>query len=846
MTGPEQPPPVADAATAATHVPTLGTLPVGDELLPSMAGLPTIPGYEVLGELGRGGMGVVFKARQIKLNRLVAIKMLPGDWRGDAELETRFRTEAEAVARLQHPNIVQIFEVGEAAGRPFLALEFVPGGTLSQFLARKPQDAHLAARLTESLARAVHHAHLQGILHRDLKPANILMQERFTAEGAEGAEKTKPDSSSAPSAPSAVKITDFGLAKHLNASDGPTQAGDILGTPSYMAPEQASGVAQRLTAGVDIYALGVILYEMLIGRPPFLGATPTETVVQVLAQDPVAPRELRPDCPRDLETICLKCLEKNPAKRYATAEDLAEDLRRFQAGDTIRARPAGKVERVVKWAKRRPGSAAAIVVGVIAALLVLLLSVGFNYRLTQKNSDLKIANERERESTKRARANFEKARQVVKDVLSDVAVKDLESVPQMDPVRRSLMLKAIKAQQDFLDEKTDDPEVLRDLARAHIDVGEIYYDLGDYAAADKHYAEAVAIFERLGGSPEMRLGVATGLMYRGDALLAGRNFADAELYYVRAGEEAERVIAANPGLADAVYLRARIRVDYGQHLARSGKFDMARSAFEQSRDEFAQLAERYPERLEFPERQARALNNLGALFMSRGQYGMGAPAFRKAEKIMAGLTDKDPVRREYRWEFALFAGSTGNALWWQTELPPGFAIVSGNAGIRMWRYGEFPIADGHYRLSIDELHRMAQDFPHVPFYRHQLARSLEMRAELLDYDQLENKPPTLPKEPAGRSLLLEALNLKLKLIEEQPQNPDYLTSVGVTYSYLAVAAGRRKRVIERAGWELAEMVVLKKALAAGAAPARTRQFLTEALARFSYSASQIIPLAWLR
>jgi WD40 repeat protein len=307
----------------------------------------TIAGYEILGELGRGGMGVVYKARQVGLNRLVALKMiLAGQHAGPGEL-ARFRSEAEAVARLKHPNIVQVHQVSEHEGRPFFSLEFVEGGGLDRKLAGAPLAAREAARLVESLARAVHYAHQRGVVHRDLKPGNVLL----AADGA-------------------PKITDFGLAKRLDGTAGRTQTGSVLGTPSYMAPEQAAGKVHEVGPPADIYALGAILYEALTGRPPFRAATSIETVRQVVSQEPVPPRRLQPGVPRDLETVCLKCLHKEPARRYNSAAELAEDLQRFQAGESVQARPVGGMERGLKWARRHPAATAVYI------LLLLLLVLG--------------------------------------------------------------------------------------------------------------------------------------------------------------------------------------------------------------------------------------------------------------------------------------------------------------------------------------------------------------------------------------------------------------------------------------------------------------------------------------
>src|SRR5579883_305897 len=289
---------------------------------PPLAAAP--PGYEIEAELGRGGMGVVYLARQIGLGRPVALKMILSGPHAAPDDFARFRAEAEVIARLQHPNIVQVYEVGSHDGRPFFTLEYCPGGGLDGRLRGGPPPPADAARLLAALARAVHAAHAAEIVHRDLKPQNVLL----AADGT-------------------PKVTDFGLAKRLGGPSGLTAAGEVMGTPGYMAPEQAAG--GEVGPAADVYALGAILYECLAGRPPFRAANPVDAVLEVVSDEPVPPRQLRAGVPRDLEAVCLECLEKDPRRRYPSAAALADDLDRFLRGDPVRARPLGLRKRLGWW-----------------------------------------------------------------------------------------------------------------------------------------------------------------------------------------------------------------------------------------------------------------------------------------------------------------------------------------------------------------------------------------------------------------------------------------------------------------------------------------------------------------
>jgi len=322
--------------------------------------------YELLKELGRGGMGVVYKARQTTLNRLVALKMILSGQLASADEVQRFKQEAEAAANLDHPHIAPIYETGEHDSKHYFSMKLIEGRSLRDALPELRNDVRAGVKVLSQIARAVHHAHQRGVLHRDLKPANVLMDQEGTPY-----------------------VTDFGLARRVEGGSDMTRTGAIVGTPSYMAPEQAMGEKQLSTA-VDIYSLGAILYELLTGRPPFRESSPVETLLKSLSSEPIRPSTLHPSVNRDLETIALKCLEKDFIKRYDSASALADDLERWQRGEPISARPTGFAENMAKWMRRHP-----LVAGLVAAILfvtlggVVAFGWAFNRALVARNDAIR-------------------------------------------------------------------------------------------------------------------------------------------------------------------------------------------------------------------------------------------------------------------------------------------------------------------------------------------------------------------------------------------------------------------------------------------------------------------------
>jgi serine/threonine-protein kinase len=474
----------------------------------------SVAGYEILEVLGRGAMGVVYKARQRGLKRIVALKMiLAGDHVGEAEL-ARFRTEAEAAGQLQHPNIVQVYEVGEQGGCPFLSLEYINGGSLKDRLGGKPQPVLHAAQLVQVLAQTMDFAHRQGIIHRDLKPGNVMLVDARASRSSESTLSIAPLVEELYGIP---KIADFGLAKRLEEDKGQTRSGTILGTPSYMAPEQAEGRSKEVGPLADQYSLGAMLYELLTGRPPFQGATVWETLDQVRSQEPVPPSQLQPKVPRDLETICLKALQKEPHKRYATTGAMAEDLRRFLANEPILARPVSNAERLRRWCVRNPRVAALL--GAVSLLLVLITAGSLlaawkiskekaraeeqtilaenNAQEAQQNAHTAELNaERAKEEEELAGKQAVNAMELAYDVIVK-ADEYLKDKAEMGPFRKQLLDSAMKRLNNISRALVDSGKADRTMAAAMQRMGMFYEQSGRSGDAIRAYQDALQVFERL-------------------------------------------------------------------------------------------------------------------------------------------------------------------------------------------------------------------------------------------------------------------------------------------------------------------------------------------------------------
>ena len=581
--------------------------------------LPMFPGHETLSRIGHGGMGIVYKARDQKLGRVVAIKTIAGGLGASRAQVGRFRAEAEAVARLKHPNVIPIYAIGEHEGRPYFSLEYADGGSLAQRLNLAPIAAAAAAGLIEAIALAVHAAHGARIVHRDLKPSNVLL----SAEGI-------------------PKVSDFGVAKLLDSDSARTLSGEALGTPSYMAPEQADGHSKEVRPAADIYALGAILYQSLTGRPPFLGESAIETLRLVVSTDVVPPRRLRPDVPPDLETICLKCLEKSQAHRYATALELADDLGRVQRGLPIQARRIGAVRRSIKWATRHPS-----LTGLAASVLLALSAViGLTYRY---NVRLRDEIGRTQAKSAEARHNYQQARSTIITMLGRLDDRRFAGSPRLLDLRRDQQHDALAFYDRILGQvESNDPLVRFDTAIALAGASALQHALGQTDKAETSILRAIGLTEKLRSEDPRDLGhvrlqidcllklcsYLNHLRQRDRAIAAGR----------AALELAERVIQSRPDDVECQEELALCHHNLGTALSSAERWLEADHHFQKA----IEVRERIdPEELPgVTWRLAQSLTNRGVGHWQADAYARAEADFRRAESVLLSIaTDlREPDR----------------------------------------------------------------------------------------------------------------------------------------------------------------------------------------------------------
>ena len=510
---------------AATVRPDANATIAGAAPRPAAPPVKTFGEYEIIETIAKGGMGVVYKARQRKLNRVVALKMILAGQFADQTDVDRFYAEAQAAGNLDHKNIVGIHEVGECEGQHFFSMQYVEGQGLDALVRERPLAPRVAARYMRKVAAAMQHAHDQGILHRDLKPANVLVDQR-----------DEP------------LITDFGLAKRADDQSQMTMAGTVMGTASYMPPEQASGDLDQISAQSDVYSLGATLYELLTGKPPFGAANVWETIKQVKESEAVAPRTLNPSVPADLETICLKCLQKEPARRYLTAQELVEELQRYLAGEPILARPVGPVERLWRWCRRNPRIAGSIAATFLILLAAVVVSNVFRSRAV-------IARNQAEAARQQAEASLDNARDAFK-FLIEVSGNDLKNVAGAQKIRSELLIKAkdsyLNVQKQVLKDESN-PEIQLELAETYYFLGDILQDLENSDVPGNLLEEALSTLAKLqadnpdyADKPAYLAALGKTLNLLGEVLVSAGRLADASTKFDEAIATREKLLNDAP------------------------------------------------------------------------------------------------------------------------------------------------------------------------------------------------------------------------------------------------------------------------------------------------------------
>jgi tetratricopeptide (TPR) repeat protein len=743
--------------------------------------------FELFGVIGRGGTGTVYRARQRSLDRLVALKVIRAGGPADPSDVRRFRAEAEVVAALEHPNIVPVYEVGEQDGLLYLSMRLVEGGSLADRLNALTADARAAARLVAAVARAVHFAHQRGILHRDLKPGNILLSPGRGPDGGGG--EWVP------------LVADFGLAKRVDGDSSLTQSGAIVGTPSYAAPEQASGAKGAVTTAADVWGLGAVLYALLTGRPPFRGETALETLELVRTRDAEPPRQLNPGVDRDLETVCLKCLAKDPGRRYASAAELAEDLERWLAGEPVKARRASRWERTRKWLRRNPALAALLAVVAVSAGAGVAGLVWHNERLRAEAE--KVARERDV-----AQEEQRWAAQAVDDMYTRVAEEWLGSHPRLQPLQREFLEKALEYYQHAAGHWADVPELRRKLPELYRGVGKIQAALGRHDQAEEALRTAVARFEELAAEsptdPVVRNDLVSSQTTLARALQKTGRIPEAITVYRRANDLAAELasdfpdrpnlpihlLVARAGLAFALagagraeeaerlyrqtlagldklpppirdqpnvrYQVANTRNNLGNLYFTAGRFDAAEPHYQQAAAEFERLKTQFPTNTDYLDSWGFSLSNLGATLNRLGRTTEARPALTQAESVLERLAADFPDLPEY---------------------PSQLAAIQINLGVVLRKLREEDEAERLYRKAIATQQGLSARFPTVLEYRVTLHVAQSNLGRLLrDRGRL----------PESEKLLHEAVLTGEKLADESPGVPRYQVVLAETLFNLAI------------------------------------------------------------
>ena len=678
--------------------------------------------YQMLEEIGRGGMGIVYRARQCVANRIVALKVIRNDRfqslpsEMQTEVLNRFHQEAHAAAKLQHEHIITVYEVGETDGQPFFSMRYVEGTSLGEMLKSGPLDPRSAARYMEQVARAVQEAHEQGILHRDLKPQNIVVEQ----------------------ATDHALVTDFGLAKLLEGHDELTRAGSVLGTPAYMSPEQAEGAA-HVGPQADVYGLGATLYGVLTARPPFQAATPLETLRQVIDAEPVGPSALNRAINRDLETICLKSLCKDPSRRYASAADLADDLARYLRSEPIHARPVGPLERGRRWCRRNP----------VLAGLTLLAVLGFSAALVAST----VGYVQTADALARSDQSLREARQSVDDLFTDLSEETLLNEPGMQPLRKKLLGRALEYYQRFVSRHRDDSALQDELATAYFRVGLITQAIDSPKQAIVWYQRArqlqqQLVDERRDTARLESLGnTATAL---GKALQVTGEFDDAQAAYQRAVGIREELTQREPADSEYRRLYANGLMNLGLLAKDRGDAVQTQSYLEAAQQVRERHLEQHPGNSSLRRDLGKGYVNLALI--QGGDSQKAEPFLRKAVDVFRRLITEDARDLENQKRLAICFRLLGDC---ETDVSQ--ALVS-------------------YREAERILESLTRDNPNVDSFQIELAGLLMNQADCLTACQ---------NESAARGAFAEAREVLERLVAKTPRVPRYRRDLAVVLRAMA-------------------------------------------------------------
>lgn len=751
--------------------------------------------YELLEEIARGGMGVVYKARQRSLNRVVALKMILAGQLASAADVRRFRTEAEAAARLDHPSIVPIYEIDEHEGQHYFSMKLIEGGDLVHQLPQWQRDPIKSARMLAVAARAVHYAHQRGLLHRDLKPANILL-----------------DSQGNPF------ISDFGLAKLMERDAGLTPSGGIVGTPKYMAPEQASPKHPTTTA-VDVYGMGAILYEVLTGQAPFSAGSPLETMLAVLEKEPPRPRSVNPRVSADLETICLKCLRKDASERYGSALELAEDLERFAAGEPILARHTGPVEKFWCWCRRKP-----VVAALTGALLVLFLgSFILVTGLWQRAEANYLAKEEQR---RQAEKNFEEAEKNLEEVRRQKVIVDqlfqqahhavrsfcidlgqhrLARIPGFQMVRRDLIHLGLENYEKFVNLKADDPALQFELAETLGQMGDITGIVGTKTEALAYYRRSQGLFEKLLKNDPESAAVKYQLAWVGNRLgvVSAEMGRSPDEAYRQALALYEDLLRQQPENVEYLNGLGSVHTNLGNMYRGMGQPQDALRHYQKQLATIEKPALAHPDEFTLQRSLSIGYGNLGVLHSDKGEHALALECLAKSSAILEKLGDKHPESLQCQHQQALCQGTLAAAQKTAGKKPEALETLRKAHATLKKLVTENPQAIPFQSDFLGVCRQMVE--LQVDAKQPEQARELyrDMRAVLDHLARLEGSDPalqsymatrweetgqmlrTLKQYPEALQCYQRASEVRRKQMESRPQDPDAKADHGMALLRLA-------------------------------------------------------------